>query len=363
MHVAVIGGGAFGAMTAIKLAECGQTVTLFERLPSLMQGATFNANRLHLGFHYPRDEETALQCMRGFEIFKREFSPAILPKVTNAYFIASEGSLTSPRSFLAFCRRLGLRHQEIEPDAMHPRVSNVDLGLMTDEVMFDGATLRRLMNGRLAGLEIEVRLGQEVTGLQRNKRGFDVVTQHGHRSSFDAAVNCCYANINRLTAQLDHPIEVRQYEYAAVPIIELDWLELRSITILDGPFMSLLPFGEKGRYLLYHVRDSVIAEDNGLLLDPAWLDPSASPFASIDQEAWFNTLREACCNFIPALRDCRLKGFVQGPRMVLAHQENNDARRSVVTSHEPRYVSVFAGKIDHCTWVAEEVAGKLGCSP
>ena len=157
MHIAVIGGGAFGAMTAIKLAECGQTVTLFERLPSLMQGATFNANRLHLGFHYPRDEETALQCMRGFEIFKREFSPAILPEVTNAYFIASEGSLTSPRSFLAFCRRLGLRHQEIEPDAMHPRVSNVDLGLMTDEVMFDGATLCRLMNERLAGSATHVR--------------------------------------------------------------------------------------------------------------------------------------------------------------------------------------------------------------
>lgn len=362
MHIAIIGGGAFGAMTAIKLAGSGQTVTLFERLPALMQGATFNANRLHLGFHYPRDEETALQCMRGFDIFRRGFAPAILPKVTNAYFIASEDSLTSPSSFLAFCRRLGLRHQEIEPDAMHPRVGNVGLGVMTDEVMFDGASLRRLMNERLGRLGIEARVGSEVVGLRRNSHSFEVLTQDGDRSSFDAVVNCCYADINRLTAQLDHPIQARQYEYAAVPIIELDWPKLTSITILDGPFMSLLPFGREGRYLLYHVRHSVIAEDNSFFLNSAWLDPDDSPFASVNKQKWFERLLEECCNFIPALRDCRLKGFVQGPRMVLAHQESTDARRSIVTSHEPRYVSVFAGKIDHCTWVAEEVAGKLGCS-
>ena len=98
-----------------------------------------------------------------------------------------------------------------------------------------------------------------------------------------------------------------------------------------------------------------------VLLDAAWLDPDASPFASVSKEEWFKTLLENCCNFIPALRDSRLKRFVQGPRMVVAHQESTDARRSVVTSHEANDISVFAGKIDHCTWVAEEVAGKLGC--
>jgi L-2-hydroxyglutarate oxidase LhgO len=59
MKIAVIGGGVFGAMTAARLAEVGETVSLFERLPALMQGTTSVANRLHQGFHYPRDDETA----------------------------------------------------------------------------------------------------------------------------------------------------------------------------------------------------------------------------------------------------------------------------------------------------------------
>ena len=46
MDIAIIGGGVFGVMTAIKLAETGQAVTLFERLPGLMQGASINANRV-----------------------------------------------------------------------------------------------------------------------------------------------------------------------------------------------------------------------------------------------------------------------------------------------------------------------------
>ena len=37
--------------------------------------------------------------------------------------------------------------------------------------------------------------------------------------------------------------------------------------------MSLLPFGKAGQYLLYHVQHAVIAQEDGPLLDPAWLDP------------------------------------------------------------------------------------------
>src|SRR5262245_32541600 len=114
MNIAIIGGGAFGAMTAIRLAELGQTVSLFEPLPGLMKGASCNANRLHLGFHCPRDEETVRQCMRGCGRFREEFGSAVLDDVTNAYFIASAGSLTSPSDFLAFCSRMGLFCETIE---------------------------------------------------------------------------------------------------------------------------------------------------------------------------------------------------------------------------------------------------------
>ena len=360
MDIAIVGGGVFGVMTAIRLAELGQSVTVFERLPGLMQGASTNANRLHSGFHYPRDEETARQCLRGSHAFRRDFGEALIAGVGNAYFIARDGSLTSPAEYLAHCDRLGLRYRLADPDGWEPVVKGVTLGMATDEAVYDPAVLRRLMLARLECSGARIRVGRDVTDVRRTATGgLEIVVDGERPAGFDALVNCAYAEINRLTARLRHPVETRQYEYVAVPLVELDWPRPASISVLDGPFMSLLPFDGKRRHLLYHVGHSVIARHDGPLLDRRWLDPHTSPFASIDQAAWFRRHLESCRHFVPALGTARLAGIVQGPRMVLAHREDTDARPSVVTSPEPGYVTVFSGKVDHCTWVVDEVVRHL----
>src|SRR5436189_923426 len=117
-------------MIGISLAAMGQAVTVFERLPDLLQGTTGQANRLPLGFHYPRDAETAWQCLRGADDFRRDFADAIVGGVRNAYFIAREGSLTSPADFLAHADRLGLRYRIVDPDDFAPTVKNASLGVL-----------------------------------------------------------------------------------------------------------------------------------------------------------------------------------------------------------------------------------------
>lgn len=360
MNIAVIGGGVFGAMTAMRLAEFGEQVTLFERLPALMQGTTGIANRVHQGFHYPRHEATARQCMRGFERFKKAFAAAILPGVFNTYFIASEGSLTSPENFLRFCRRMNLNYQEIDANRFQPAVKNVALGLITEEVMYDPVALHRLLSERLLLSRVEVRYGTEVIDIRRDSNRFEILTKGGGSTDFDAVVNCCYADRNRLTAALGYYIEPAQYEYVVIPIVELDLPHLVSISILDGPFMCLLPFGGAGQYLLYHADFGVIAREKAQFVNRQWLDPTMSPFASVNKLAWFKEQLDRCCEFIPALRDCCLKGFIERPRMVLAHSEATDARPSILTQHEQGYISVFPGKVDHSTWVGEEIASGFG---
>jgi glycine/D-amino acid oxidase-like deaminating enzyme len=361
-RIAVIGGGVFGVMTAIRLAESGNQVDLYERLPGLLQGASSNANRLHKGFHYPRDEETARQCLRGFQKFQDEFGSAILQGVTNAYFIASEGSLTSPEEFLAFCSRLGLDWRPVELRHFHPEVTNVSLGVMTDELVYDPAVLRRLMSERLQRCGVSVHLASTIVDIERlGANGLKLFIDGNQKARFDAVVNCSYAEINRLTNRLGHEIQPRLYEYAAGAIVEPGFPVPASISILDGPFVTLLPFGNNGEHLLYHVKHSVISEAREPLLDPAWLDPDSSPFASLDAEQWFRTLIESCCEFIPALKDATLKRVRQGPRMVLKDSEDTDARPSIVTVHEPSYITVLSGKVDHCVWVADEIAQKMDC--
>lgn len=360
MRTAIIGGGVFGAATSIRLAEAGHTVTVFERLSGLLLSTSRYGNRLHMGYHYPRDEPTVRQCLRGYERFKRDFREAILGEVSNAYFIASRDSRVSASEFLEFCDRMELPFRLI-PSADHAhRINNVAVGIATPEVVFDPAILARLLMGRLAGLGVSMRFGHEVTHIEPAiPEGFAITAADGEPEIFDAIVNCGYANASRIAAMLGYASPTRQYEYLAVPIVELDRERWRdSITILDGPFFTLLPFGG-GSHLLCHVEHSVVAREYAPLLDAAWFRPETAPFASLDRQRTFETIIAGCVDYMPELGRARLKGFAEGARMVLAGVDDTDARPSTVQLRGSGYVEVFSGKVDHSVWVGDEVVPLL----
>ncbi len=365
LRVAVVGCGIFGAMAALRLAQRGAAVTVFERQPRPLLGASYNnQNRLHLGFHYPRDDETARQSIRGFERFRSEFAPCILGGFPNAYFIASEGSLVTAQQYLAFCRRMGLRYEPIDPAGYDPLVQGVDLGILCDEVVYDSAVLSRLVLQRLHDAGIAPRFDTRVAGIEQRGGGYRlraVSAQGGgapQTHDVDAVVNCSYAQVNELTRQLGHPVSDYQFEYTMVPVIEWDHAPV-GVSIMDGPFMTVLPFGQTGRYLLYHVAHSVIAEHVGPLMPPDWTERGRAPSLRQDGAALFERIRNACSRFVPALASARLAGFLEGPRMVLANRHQTDARPSILHRHDRGYITAFTGKIDHCIWVADEIADAL----
>ena len=361
--VAVIGCGIFGAMAAVRLAEQGAAVTVFERRSEPLKGASFNnQNRLHLGFHYPRDDETARQCIRGFQRFRDEFGACVLGGFVNAYFIASQGSYTTPADYLAFCERLGLRHERIDPAVFDPPVRNVELGVVCDEVVYDSAILADLVRERMSDAGVIPRFGTAVTEIHRCGERYSLQCEDQDAGTFDAVVNCTYADLNRLTQQLGHAPAMHQYEYTMVPILEWNHPPV-GITVMDGSFMTVLPFGKTGRFLMYHVEHTVVARTVAKQMPQSWLCEASLPSVAIDKVELFNRMREACVTYVPKLESARLVGFLQGPRVVLAKRDATDARPSIINRHEPGYLSVFTGKIDHCVWVADEIADWLLAHP
>jgi glycine/D-amino acid oxidase-like deaminating enzyme len=358
-RVAVIGCGVFGAMAAIRLAESGMDVKVFERKPAPLMGASFNnQNRLHLGFHYPRDDATAQQCIRGFQRFREEFPECINGGFVNAYFIASSGSLTSADDYLNFCDRLGLRYERLDLKSFKPHVRDVDLGVAVQEVVYDCRILRGLIERRLASSNVASRFGADVERIVKQSNEFTLEVNGSTEGPFDTVVNCTYGDVNRLGEQLGHAIPERQYEYTLVPIIE--WARPPvGITVMDGPFMTVLPFGHTGQFLLYHVHHTVVARTTATQLPIAWRDVATSPASTLDREAFFNEIIQTCQRFVPDFAAARLAGFLEGPRVVLAHRDTTDARPSIVQVPESGYVSVFAGKIDHCIWIADEVVNHV----
>ena len=358
-RVAVIGCGIFGSLIALRLAEKGAKVSVYERLNNGLLGASANnQNRLHLGFHYPRDDLTALQCIKGFGSFRTVFEDSILESFPNAYFIANSGSLTTPTDYLEFCKRLNLSYELINLDDFFININDVALGVMTNEVVYDCNILRKNILNKLSLAKVFPNFNCEITKISYFNEQFTLIANNDLICNFDYVVNCTYANINFLTAQLGYEVPVYQYEYTIVPIIEWNQ-DAVGLTIMDGKYMTVLPYGKSGKFLLYHVEHTVIASVIADQIPFSWLNPETSPSKDLDLMKLFEKIIFSCAKFIPNLISAKLVGFLQGPRVVLANRDNTDARPSIINHYDSGYFSVFTGKIDHCIWVADDIASTI----
>lgn len=359
IDVAVIGCGIFGAEIAIRIKALGLSVSVYEAKNDILSGASANnQNRLHLGFHYPRDIETASQSIRGFDKFKTKYSECIQEDFSNAYFIANTRSRTTPGDYLKFCEQLGVPYQIISPRDFQVEVLGANNVILCNEVVYDCDILRKLVWQALRRESVQIELNQRVQGIKKSENRYRLEFENRPPVLADTVINASYGDINRLTAQLGHIVPERLYEYTAVPIIQLD-IPRVGVTIMDGPFMTLLPYGKSDNFLLYHVEHSRIAKNVNTQIDPNWLMPDTAPFSRVDKEEYFEKMISLCCEFVPALANAKIKGFLEGPRMVLAHREQTDPRPSRIANYDESYYTVIAGKIDHCMWVAEELSLKL----
>ena len=150
-----------------------------------------------------------------------------------------------------------------------------------------------------------------------------------------------------------------QYEYTLVPIIK--WLDRPvGITIMDGSFMTVLPYGLSSKSLLYHVEHTVIKTEFSEKLNEDWLSPATSPASIIDKEKHFQKILDACLEFVPQLKNAELVGFLEGPRVVFAGKDSTDERPSIINKlDKDGFYSIFSGKIDHSIWVADHVSDSI----
>ena len=359
--VIVVGGGIFGCLTAIELSKKGLLVGLLEKNEDIMVGASLNnQNRLHLGYHYPRDLETAFQCQRGFDSFRKRFSDCILDNFDNIYFISSKDSNVSFKNFKGFCKTAKLVVKEVDISKFTPQIFNVEGGLYTNEVVYDSKTLRRLVLRDLNIASIDVMMNSNVKSIKHQENGFVVQTE-GNIFLSKAVVNCTYANFNDFSVGLNIKPKKLQYELTVVPVVKWrEGLEPIGITVMDGKFFTVLPFGKSNNYLLYHVDHTVQETTIGFKYPSKWRNPKSYIHEDVAREV-FQRMVESSSNWLPDILNAEFVDYLTTVRVVLAEVETSDSRPSLITklNLEKPFYTIFSGKIDHSIWVAHEITEKL----
>ncbi|MBK1725464.1 hypothetical protein CKO13_00155 [Halorhodospira neutriphila] len=351
-RVAVIGGGVFGATSAIELAKFCD-VDLIEKNKSLMNESSYlNQWRHHSGFHYPLSFETAQEIKETKKEFESIFQEAIKYSYTSYYLVSSYAREIPAERYLSACNLYNLNYR-ITPPPRHLKDGSTSVCLETDEGIYDIPKMQEIIEKNIQkNCNIRKLLSTEVTSGKIKKDSTKTIyLQNSHscwKNDYDFVINCTYANLGLIIDYLSLPQIDLRIEEVELLEIEADIDDI-CLTIIDGPFISLTSMGHENKFLLSHRDHSVRRR----LKTHDLTSPVSGYVTKTDS---YSNILSAAKEYIPALAEAK---YIQSwiSYKAIQNQTNNFWNRpTLIHNHGFGVWSLLGGKILTSVTNAKEVA-------
>lgn len=358
----VIGGGIVGCTVALYLKEHMERVIILEKELDFLQRASYaNQARVHNGYHYPRSILTALRSRVNFPRFVADYEDCIHHDFEKYYAIGRHHSKTTARQFKTFCQRIGASlapaPREIKQEFNRDLIEDV---FLVKECAFDAVRLKAKLLAKITAKSIEFRVGCNVVKIGPiGNSTLGVFFRTDNESgclSGRHVFNCTYSQMNQIHAASGLPIVPLKQELTEIALVQVPpHLRNIGITIVDGPFCSVMPFPPRGLHSLSHVRytphQSWLERNGGRHMDPYTYLRTASPASHYP-----HMIKDAQ-RYVPSLRDCSYVDSIWEVKSVLPSSEVDDGRPILFSrNHGERNLTCILGaKIDNIYDVLDEI--------
>lgn len=362
----VVGGGFYGCVIAhhLKTRHRLSRVLLVERDTDLLKRASYgNQARLHNGYHYPRSLRTAYRSRANLPRFLQDWPQASRRDFTKLYAVAYQNSKTGARQFERFCAEIGARCARTGGEVRRLFDRNlIEEVFEVEEYAFDAVRLRELLRKDLVEARVDVRvattairiLGRPDGGLELhvgNTAGAEEVV------NATAVFNCTYSALSGLAHDVAPVRTPLKHQVAEIALVEPPAaLRHLSVTVIDGPFFSIMPFPARDLHSLTHVRYTP---------HHSWTDqPGIDPYRVLSDHPWTpradRMLRDSA-RYFPAAAQYKHVESIFEIKTVLAASEPDDGRPILMERHPelPGLFSILGGKIDNVYDVLEKLDSEL----
>lgn len=355
----ILGAGIFGLYAAKILLEKKCRVALVERDKEPFGRASYiNQARLHYGYHYPRSISTAKQTIKYFERFNQDFRFAMNSEFKKIYAISSRISYTSARQFLKFCNFLKIPAFEIDPNEYFNK-GMVEAAFETKEYAFDAKIIKNhLMEKISANKNISVFFNKVLKKAQNTGGSFILHFDDGDIVETGFVLNTTYAAINQIIDKFNYEKFKIKYELCEMIVCTIgDKFRDLGLTVMDGPFLSVMPYGLTKYHTLSVVQYTPVKTSFDTL--PA--------FSCQGKGNHCSSMELENCNICPArpkttwryMNQLSKKFFIPDISLtyvnslyaikpILEAAEIDDSRPTIIKpfSSDPAFISVLSGKVN-----------------
>ena len=362
----IFGGGLYGLYSALFCGKHGQQVLLLEYEPKPFMRATYiNQARCHMGYHYPRSYSTAIKSAHYFNRFVSDYPECILKEFDQIYATSVNFSWTNAEQFKKFCKDAEILCDEILPEKyFKPGVC--DGAFLTKEYTYDANILCAMLLEEIKGYDnIKMIYNARIERIEKTDQNYLVIGKISNNESMFEYVapfilNATYASVNQICAKAGYDPFSIKYELCEIILCNVcDKLKKVGLTVMDGPFFSIMPFGKTGCHSLTSVTFTphIVSYDDypTFLCQDKVLDEHCSKM----QLGNCNS-----CNYAPKSAWPYMSGLAHkymkseygfeytnslfSIKPILKASEIDDSRPTVIRkySEKPTFVSVLSGKIN-----------------
>jgi glycine/D-amino acid oxidase-like deaminating enzyme len=358
----IIGGGIVGCSLALYLKAHLDKVLILEREATILQRASYaNQARVHNGYHYPRSLLTALRSRLNFPRFVEEYRDCIDQSFAMYYGVGKLFSKVTATQFKTFCQRI---NAPLEPAPKEiKRLFNRDLVeevFLVQEFAFDAVKLRNKLLTKIRQEGVQLKTNCHVVKIIAAPcTTLEVVCDTGREHTSIAAkhvFNCTYSQINQILAASSLTLIPLKYELAEIALVELpDCLQNAGITIMCGPFFSVMPFPPQGLHTFSHVRYTP---------HHSWRDSEGAGY--LDANEYFKRASHVsnypymvkdAQRYLPILKECQYMDSLWEVKTVLPSSEVDDSRPILFRQDHglKNLTCILGGKIDNIYDMLDEM--------
>ena len=356
----IIGAGIYGLYAALYCGKNKEKILVIESEDAAFKRATYiNQARVHMGYHYPRSYSTAIKSAHYFERFNKDYDFSILSEFDQVYATSKNFSWTNAEQFKKFCKDANIMCDPIST-SKYFNDDMCDGCFLTKEYTYDAQILKDYFLKEIAKYKnVEIKYNTKIDSIKKVKKEYEIKTNNGTFSS-GFVLNATYASVNQILDMLGFEHFKIKYELCEIILCTVsEKFKNVGITVMDGPFFSIMPFGKTGYHSLTSVTftphktsyESLPTFDCQKKCKKGYCSPkklgNCNDCIAKPESAW-PYMSNLAKKYLKDEFGFEYVGSLFSMKPILKSSEIDDSRPTVIRtfSTNPTFVSVLSGKIN-----------------